>query len=84
MIFLDVKYMQYEEIVDEAEIFLSKHNIDKVPLPIEEIIEFEYDIDIISIVEHTDFCIFSRCCALVWFSLGKIALELHKIPGILR
>lgn len=48
MIKLDVQYLADEDIIPYAIDFLEKYNSkDKIPVPIEEIIEFDFNIDII-------------------------------------
>jgi len=47
MINLDVRFLPYREIVDIAEDFLRENNIDTIPVPIEDIIDIDYGIDII-------------------------------------
>lgn len=47
MINLDVDFLQYSTIAEFAEKFLKSHNINTLPVPIEEVIDVEYGIDII-------------------------------------
>ena len=48
MIELDVKYIPYNKIAEQAVSFAIQYRIDKkIPVPIEEIIEFELGFDII-------------------------------------
>ncbi len=48
MIELEIKYREDEEIIRYADNFLQKYHQDKsIPTPIEEIIDFRFDIDII-------------------------------------
>ena len=50
MIQLDVDFLTYNEIADVAHSFLDQYNKDgEIPVPIEEIIEFELEMDIIPI-----------------------------------
>jgi len=49
MINLDVKFLRYAEIADIAEDFLKENGVDTIPVPIEEIIDIDYGIDIIPI-----------------------------------
>jgi len=48
MIGLDVEYIPYRKIAEEAISFAIQYEIDKkIPVPIEEVIEFELKFDII-------------------------------------
>ena len=50
MILLNVEYLSYNEITDVAYNFSASHKIeDKIPVPIEEVIEFDLNIDIVPI-----------------------------------
>ena len=51
MITLDVEYLSYEQIAKIAEEFLNKNSVKSIPVPIEDIIDINYNIDIIPILE---------------------------------
>lgn len=56
MITLDVEYLSYDEIAKIAEDFLKQNNIKSIPVPIEDIVEKNYNLNIIPIPELYNIC----------------------------
>jgi hypothetical protein len=56
VITLDVEYLTYDEIAKKAEAFLDQNNVTSIPVPIEEIIDQNYNINIIPIPGLLDIC----------------------------
>ena len=57
MVKLGIKYLEDEEIVKYADNFLQKYHQNKtIPIPIEEIIEFDFKIDIIPLPGVQELC----------------------------
>lgn len=54
MIALDVEYLEYWQIANEAIRFLNQNNVKEIPIPIEKIIEYNYGINIIPIPGFLD------------------------------
>jgi hypothetical protein len=53
---LDVQYLTNREIAKKADHFLNQNGVDSLPVPIEEIIDIKYGIDIIPIPELSRIC----------------------------
>lgn len=56
MIKLGVSYLTYDEITKKAEEFLEQNNVKSIPVPIEDIIDRNYNINIIPIPGLLDIC----------------------------
>lgn len=56
MIKLGVQYLSYNEIAKKAERFLTDNSVKSIPVPIEEIIDLKYGIDIIPIPDLSKQC----------------------------